>query len=120
MAQGGDEAVAQWVNAKAILDCPHCEEGICLVDGMTIDLEGACLECGNQGENMICLQCHEIHCGRHVNGHMLAHNESTRHPIVCGLTDASFWCYGCESYIKTRNTRIKPVYDLLMQVREQS
>lgn len=30
---------------------------------------------------------------------MLEHNNQTKHPIVLSLSDISFWCYECESYI---------------------
>ena len=30
---------------------------------------------------------------------MLEHNKQTKHPIVLSLSDLSFWCYDCGSYI---------------------
>ncbi len=30
---------------------------------------------------------------------MVDHNESTKHPIALSFSDASFWCYSCDSYI---------------------
>jgi histone deacetylase 6 len=30
---------------------------------------------------------------------MAAHNQATKHTIALSFSDASFWCYECESYI---------------------
>jgi histone deacetylase 6 len=30
---------------------------------------------------------------------MLAHNETTKHPLVLSFSDLSVWCYGCDSYV---------------------
>ncbi|CAE8606328.1 unnamed protein product, partial [Polarella glacialis] len=67
----------------------------------------------NEGENMLCLACHEVHCGRHVGQHMLKHNESIGHPLVMGFMDLSFWCYTCEQYIVQTNPRLLPIYAAL-------
>lgn len=41
----------------------------------------------------------QIGCSRYQNKHMLAHHDSTGHSICLSLTDHSFYCYACESYI---------------------
>lgn len=61
--------------------------------------ELACKSCKNIGENWICLECVQVFCSRYVKGHMMLHNEETKHPIALSFSDASFWCYDCESYI---------------------
>ena len=30
---------------------------------------------------------------------MKEHNTNTKHPIALSFSDASFWCYECDSYI---------------------
>ncbi|KAG2455348.1 HDAC6 deacetylase, partial [Polypterus senegalus] len=40
-----------------------------------------------------------VHCGRHVNQHMLNHSISSGHVMVLSFTDLSVWCYSCDSYV---------------------
>lgn len=61
-----------------------------------------CVDCENMGENWICLECQEIFCSRFVKSHMVSHNEKTKHPISFSFSDASFWCYSCDSYITSK------------------
>ena len=79
---------------------------------MKVNLLSPCAHpgCDNVGENMLCLACHVVLCGRHVHGHSLAHHEETRHPMVCGFVDLSFWCYECESYVDSANRWLRPIY----------
>ena len=51
------------------------------------------------------MACRTIHCSRYVNEHMVKHNESTEHPVALSFSDASFWCYKCESYIDAPSLR---------------
>eukprot|EP00667_Euglena_gracilis_P011816 EG_transcript_12085 len=62
-----------WHAVSPLPDCPHTRPGV-RPDGMAIDLEAPCAACGNVGENMQCLACHVVRCGRHVAGHMLQHH----------------------------------------------
>lgn len=105
--------------------CAHCAEIPPLKDDVPsstcnglapvfeFDPNAPCQECGAVGENMQCLICREVHCGRHVKKHMLAHHEATKHPLVVGFADLSFWCYACDSYIKETNPHLQPIYDQL-------
>jgi len=54
-------------------------------------------ECNHREQNMVCLQCGHIACGRGAHRHAKQHHEETQHPVVCGLADLSFWCYACEA-----------------------
>eukprot|EP00755_Sulcionema_specki_P002368 Sspe_Gene.118515::Locus_112155_Transcript_2_3_Confidence_0.500_Length_555::g.118515::m.118515 len=104
--------MSEWHAVSPLSDCPHTPS-VVVSDSMCVDLKSPCGVCGNVGENMMCLACHEVHCGRHVLQHMVAHHEATAHPIVCGFIDLSFWCYPCESYIDPANARLHPVYAAL-------
>ncbi len=53
------------------------------------------------GENWVCLTCGAVGCSYYVKQHMKAHHEETKHPITLSFSDLSFWCYECDSYIKS-------------------
>jgi mono-ADP-ribosyltransferase sirtuin 6 len=93
-----------------IADCPHTKECSGFRANQVIDLQAPCSVCGNVGENMVCLTCGIISCGRHVAGHMLQHHDATSHPLVAAFTDLSFWCYKCESYLLQSNPRLRQYY----------
>ena len=83
--------------------CPHLEDNVDKVirsfaPGVKLS-EQPCLQCGNVGENWICCRCHEVHCSRYVNEHMLFHGIEKGHLICVSFSDLSAWCYGCEDYI---------------------
>jgi len=99
-----------WFAVQPVSDCPHTCTHVLPADGFTFDPRARCQTCGNVGENMLCLACHAIHCGRHVGQHMLAHNAATSHPMVCGFIDLSFWCYNCDTYISPSNAKLSPYY----------
>lgn len=68
-----------------------------------------CLRCGGE-ENWLCFHCGVCFCSRYEQGHMLAHFEEETHRehcVVFSLSDGSFWCYQCDSYITN------PVLDVL-------
>jgi len=46
----------------------------------------------------ICI-CSQIGCSRYQQKHMLAHHDSVGHNISLSLSDHSFFCYACDSYI---------------------
>eukprot|EP01062_Namystynia_karyoxenos_P043282 TRINITY_DN316_c0_g1_i1.p1 TRINITY_DN316_c0_g1~~TRINITY_DN316_c0_g1_i1.p1 ORF type:complete len:570 (+),score=213.77 TRINITY_DN316_c0_g1_i1:88-1710(+) len=99
-----------WHAVQPADTCPHCPTSIKSAEGVCVDLHAPCQTCGNKGENMLCLACHAVHCGRHVQQHMLAHHAATGHPIVCGFIDLSFWCYECDTYIAPGNPKLAPYY----------
>jgi mono-ADP-ribosyltransferase sirtuin 6 len=99
-----------WHAVTPLDDCPHTHECGGFRPNQVIDLEAPCVTCGNIGENMTCLTCGVIACGRHVASHMLAHHEATGHSMVCGFMDISFWCYKCDAYISPSNPRVRPQY----------
>lgn len=86
-------------------NCPHVKaEWIDkLMDSLDVQkdafLSGPCKDCGDKAENWICVTCGGVYCSRYVNGHMAKHNEETHDPIAFSFSDASFWCYDCDSYI---------------------
>lgn len=102
-----------WFSVQPLPDCPHTTDGVKPSGDVVLDLKGPCASCGNVGENMLCLFCHQVHCGRYAKEHMLQHNAATGHPIVCGFLDLSFWCYACENYIDPSNKNLRPYYDAL-------
>jgi hypothetical protein len=96
------------------LDCPHWEKKLDLhvvtnrIDELMTQHDAdvevfmatiPCKECGDTSENWWCLECHEPYCSRYVNSHMADHNSSTSHEIAVSFSDASIWCYSCDSYI---------------------
>jgi len=90
-------ALSQGFYVDVKLDCPHIEPS--LNTDITIDINTPCIQCHNVGENWVCLVCSQVFCSRYVQGHMVSHNESSQHPIALSFSDASVWCYSCESYI---------------------
>ena len=106
------KSTAGWFSVEPKADCPHCA-AVSVPGDAIIDVDAPCESCGNVGENMLCLTCFKTMCGRHVEGHMLAHCEAAGHPIVAGYADLSFWCYPCEAYVTHRNPRLRPVHALL-------
>lgn len=85
------------------------------VPGTGIDVNSPCVDCNNQGENWICLQCFQVFCSRYVNGHMVQHGEASGHKIALSFADLSVWCYGCDDYIdhavsKTIKQNIGPMH----------
>ena len=83
-------------------DCPHLE---------VIDLKGLhdclsaqsltapCNTCQDKSENWMCFECKNIYCSRYVNEHMALHNAETGHAVALSFSDASIWCYSCDSYV---------------------
>eukprot|EP01004_Peranema_trichophorum_P002863 NODE_1890_length_1766_cov_42.093122_g1607_i0.p1 GENE.NODE_1890_length_1766_cov_42.093122_g1607_i0~~NODE_1890_length_1766_cov_42.093122_g1607_i0.p1 ORF type:complete len:530 (-),score=67.80 NODE_1890_length_1766_cov_42.093122_g1607_i0:123-1712(-) len=87
------------VNPK--LNCPHVNSSVSpLPIQRAVELfKTPCLECGDSSENWICLKCHGVYCARYIQGHMIQHNTTTRHPCVLSYGDLNTWCYDCDSYI---------------------
>lgn len=86
-------------------DCPHCSESFmqnldsALSNLKTLLLTSPCRICANKDENWVCLSCEGVFCSRYVNKHMAVHYEEMKHSIGFSLSDGSFWCFDCESYI---------------------
>ncbi|KAH3755982.1 histone deacetylase 6 [Pelomyxa schiedti] len=83
------------------LNCPHVTTAyrqdqrpatLCFTD--------PCASCGDRSENWVCATCFSHNCSRYVAGHAADHYDRTNHPVAVSLSDASFWCYECESYIE--------------------
>mmetsp|Transcript_8728 Transcript_8728/g.7690 ORF Transcript_8728/g.7690 Transcript_8728/m.7690 type:complete len:89 (+) Transcript_8728:125-391(+) len=64
-----------------------------------------CGNCDETNENWMCLCCQKIFCSRYVNGHMVDHNKDTKHSVALSFSDASFWCYDCDSYVYSNDIR---------------
>jgi NAD-dependent SIR2 family protein deacetylase len=83
-------------------DCPHVilehiNEDFSIFE--SIQASSSCFDCSNTSENWVCLKCGAVKCSRYVNEHMMIHACETSHAISLSLSDLSFWCYSCESYI---------------------
>ena len=106
--------------------CPHISDAVSPPsspeEGINIHKPCGALDCLNpqSEENMICLKCFKIYCGRYVCMHMKEHSEQNTgsselegecHLIVASLYDLSFWCYGCDSYIAHKD--LKPWFKAL-------
>ena len=102
-----------WHAVQPLDDCPHTCECIGFRPNQVVDLAAPCSDCEHVGENMICLTCGHVACGRHVQSHMVAHREKTGHSMVCGFMDISFWCYACDAYISPSNPRIRQFYNAI-------
>lgn len=84
-------------------DCPHVEQ----LDLSAIQARfntnsfhnRSCEVCYHIGENWFCFSCEKVYCSRYVEGHMAEHNATTNHPVALSFSDASVWCYSCDSYI---------------------
>ena len=79
--------------------------------------------CDEKDENWLCLQCGVLLCSRYKNAHMADHcdqdqedESATDHCIAVSMSDLSFWCYKCESYIQS--PVLRQVNSLLYAARE--
>lgn len=85
------------------VDCPHIAKDDVqnsiefLTNSNTICFP--CQSCNETKENWLCLKCNSIYCSRFTNQHMLKHNQISNHEVALSFSDASLWCYICESYI---------------------
>jgi uncharacterized UBP type Zn finger protein len=72
-------------------DCPHVY--VCVAPMLEFELSDACVDCGNTGENWVCLACSKVYCSRYVKGHMAAHQskKGLRHSVCFSFSDFSFW-----------------------------
>ena len=108
--------VSQDLKAGAVLVtplewCPHLGEHVTAPAPAKVDLKTPCGSCANEGENWLCLRCHEVFCSRYVNEHMLFHGLEKTHLLSISFSDLSVWCYGCEDYVD--NEVLVPFKDLL-------
>jgi len=83
------------------LDCPHLSAENLAQDSLTVDAKAPCKDCNDPRENWLCLKCGAVSCSRYVNSHAAAHFETSHHCLALSFSDLSFWCYTCESYIKS-------------------
>jgi NAD-dependent SIR2 family protein deacetylase len=84
-------------------NCPHLGDLNYESIGRQLDsfsiLTQKCSDCLDTSENWMCLNCENVFCSRYVNGHMAVHNASSGHCVALSYSDASFWCYACDSYV---------------------
>jgi gamma-glutamylcyclotransferase (GGCT)/AIG2-like uncharacterized protein YtfP len=89
--------------AEHLHECPHAATAIQRTpfkyDFALNFSNNSCGECKNDKENWVCLSCYHLGCGRFKNGHAQQHYDVTKHALVVGLDDLSFWCFGCDNYI---------------------
>jgi uncharacterized UBP type Zn finger protein len=112
MSSADTKATQGWFSVQPKDSCPHCSS-VAVPANAVIDVDAPCESCGNVGENMLCLTCFKTMCGRHVEGHMLAHCDALGHPMVAGYVDLTFWCYACDSYVSHRNQHLREVHSYL-------
>jgi uncharacterized UBP type Zn finger protein len=86
-------------------DCPHIKDSyVANLDSAMISLKqtlltSPCRACQSTQENWVCLLCEQVFCARYIQGHMNQHFQDSKHNVVFSLSDGSFWCYQCDSYI---------------------
>ena len=101
-------------------DCPHVADRMYTLPQSAHRVSGRqppCTDCGQKRENWACLEenCEyvsadekpneimsvfsQIGCSRYQQKHMVAHYENVSHKIALSLSDHSFYCYACDSYI---------------------
>ncbi|KAL0487545.1 NAD-dependent protein deacetylase sirtuin [Acrasis kona] len=82
-------------------DCPHVSSHVQVFDVIDENkIKEPCCNCKSTEENWMCLGCYRNFCSRYVNGHNHKHFETDHHAISISLSDLSFWCNLCESYIE--------------------
>ena len=79
--------------------CPHLETIKKEFKLEDFDIKRKCKTCENEGENWICLCCHQVYCSRYVNEHMVFHSIESEHLVTISFSDISCWCYGCDDYV---------------------
>ena len=103
-----DDTIDQGGYADALHDCPHLATNTNtqykhdnnIFTHQLFTPHNQCTQCDSSNELWLCLQCYRLYCSRYSNQHMLQHsNHNTAHSICCNLSDLSFWCYTCNSYI---------------------
>ncbi|KAH9574084.1 hypothetical protein CY35_01G036900 [Sphagnum magellanicum] len=105
------EDEAGWVEAHT--DCAHLNKVTSGLENLA-RFDAPCSKCEDPKENWLCLTCHEVDCGRFVNGHMLAHSAEADHPLAIGFRDLSVWCFACEHYLDAQVIpQLRPVFDAL-------
>ncbi len=115
------------------IDCPHehSYHGLCQEvgqipfrqwieeNGRAITSDPQCSAIGCAGcETWICMYCREQFCSRYEMAHMVGHYEdsippaqmndppgSLKHCLAFSLSDGSFWCYECDTYIYSPQCR---------------
>jgi len=80
--------------------CPHVDEVQKVGGDGTINTRAECADCGNVGDNWVCLSCYKVMCGRFVKEHMVGHSKESGHQLAMSFADLSIWCYACESYVR--------------------
>ncbi len=89
-------------------DCPHHANLnlSSIKDKLNYEtITSVCSKCQDGSENWLCLECDSTFCSRFVNSHMSEHFAEVGHSIALSLTDASFWCYSCDSYVNSHDLR---------------
>ncbi|CAJ1437731.1 unnamed protein product [Effrenium voratum] len=77
-----------------LTDCPHLSD----LPAREVSMDARCSQC-LEDEVWICGTCGKVLCSRYKNKHMLEHAEQQGHAIGLSLSDLSFWCFKCNSYL---------------------
>jgi len=106
-------------HVEPVGSCPHIRSDLTvnLPENLADLIDAPCTLCGDEGENIICGKCYTVACGRARNQHMIQHHEQTKHNIVIGINDLSFWCYACDNYLSTKIPEVAYVYNELHKIK---
>lgn len=101
--QSQTQRVAQTDNSAAGLSVPVPLE---IQQGRLLGLVGPpCSVCGDAEENWLCLKCCQVFCSFYRSQHMAQHYDSAGHGLCLSLSDGSFWCNDCQSYVFSPDLR---------------
>ncbi|CEM39381.1 unnamed protein product [Vitrella brassicaformis CCMP3155] len=100
---GGSDSAASFFAVCFTANCPHVLQQDFLSAELParVDAHAPCMDCGDRGENWLCLKCYGVRCSRYRNGCHQAHVQASGHLIAKSLVDLSTWCNGCSEYIKS-------------------
>ncbi|XP_066911375.1 NAD-dependent deacetylase sir2A-like [Clytia hemisphaerica] len=107
MAEATSQPMTGFFAVPVKTDCPHFKNA--LNTNVHPNTQEKCENCENIGENWVCLTCCKVYCSRYVRSHMVQHNTGSRHPVALSFSDASVWCYTCDSYID--DPVLRPICD---------
>jgi len=87
-------------------DCPHLGS----VGRWTVPPTASCQVCG-ETECWVNVTDGQIACSRYKQAHAVKHAEETGHCVALSLSDLSFWCFKCDSYLDFYKIKeLQPLY----------
>jgi len=73
------------------------------------------MECGENFDNWVCLECGYVGCCKYLNMHTRQHELKTGHSIHISLRNLSIWCSKCDEFVN--NKEYYPIHLLFKQKR---